>query len=49
MDVSTCHYDVSSEGHRQWLINDEIIADLGTGIQAKIKNVLILLPSKDTL
>ena len=37
MDVSTCHYDVSSEGHRQWLINDEIIADLGTGIQAKIK------------
>ena len=28
MDVSTCHYDVSSEEHRQWLINDEIIADL---------------------
>ena len=37
MNVNTCYYNLSSNGHRQWLVNDKVIADLGIGVQAKIK------------
>ena len=36
-DVRTCYYEVQPDGHRQWLVDDEVIADLGTGIVAKLK------------
>ena len=36
-DVHTCYYEVQPDGHRQWLIDDKVIADLGTGFVAKLK------------
>lgn len=37
LDVRTCHYDISSDGHRCWMVDDEIIADLGYGMLAKLR------------
>ena len=36
-DVRVCYYDIAPNGHRQWLVNEEVIADLGKGEIAKIK------------
>lgn len=36
-DVRTCYYEVQPNGHRQWLVDNEVIANLGTGIAAKLK------------
>ena len=36
-DVRTCYYEVQPDGHRQWLVDDEEIADLGSGITEKLK------------
>ncbi len=36
-DVRTCYYEVQPDGHRQWLVDDKVIADLGTGFVAKLK------------
>lgn len=36
-DVRTCYYEVQPDGHRQWLVDDKVIADLGTGLVAKLK------------
>lgn len=35
-DVHLCYYDVSPKGGRRWMVDDEVIADFGTGITAKI-------------
>lgn len=43
-DVRTCYYEVQPNGHRQWLVNDEVIADLGTGIVAKLKKRIDFSP-----
>lgn len=43
-DVRTCYYEVQSDGHRQWLVDDEVIADLGTGITAKLKKRIDFSP-----
>lgn len=37
LDVRTCYYDVGSDGHRRWWVDEEVIADFGTGIGAKLK------------
>ena len=36
VDVRLCHYDVTSHGERRWMVDDEVIADFGTGFAAKI-------------
>lgn len=43
-DVRTCYYEVQPDGHRQWLVDDEVIADLGTGITAKLKKRIDFSP-----
>src|SRR5574344_530274 len=37
LDVGLCYYNITSDGHRQWKVDDEVIADLGTGTIAKLK------------
>lgn len=37
-DVRTCHYEVGNDGSRKWMIDKDVLADLGKGIPAKIKN-----------
>ena len=36
VDVRLCHYDVTPYGERRWMVNDEVIADFGTGFAAKV-------------
>ncbi|WP_303014448.1 glycosyltransferase family 1 protein [uncultured Bacteroides sp.] len=36
VDVRLCHYDVTPYGGRRWMVDDEVIADFGTGFAAKI-------------
>lgn len=36
LDVRLCYYDITPEGERRWMVNDEVIADIGTGIRAKV-------------
>ncbi len=43
-DVRTCYYEVQPDGHRQWLVDDEVIADLGTGFVAKLKKRIDFSP-----
>lgn len=38
LDVRTCYYEVdATDGHRRWMADNEVIADFGTGVAAKIK------------
>lgn len=37
LDINTCYYDVSPDGHRLWKVDDKVIADLGHGMFAKVK------------
>jgi glycosyltransferase involved in cell wall biosynthesis len=37
LDVGLCYYNITSDGHRQWKVDDEVIADLGRGVVAKLK------------
>ena len=43
-DVRVCYYDIAPDGHRQWLVNEEVIADLGKGEMAKIKKRVYFKP-----
>src|SRR5574344_1420281 len=36
-DIGLCYYEVNTEGHRLWKVDDQVIADLGDGIVAKLK------------
>ncbi|MCS3200552.1 glycosyltransferase family 1 protein [Candidatus Bacteroides intestinigallinarum] len=36
VDVRLCHYDITPYGERRWMVDNEVIADFGTGIAAKI-------------
>lgn len=37
VDVRTCYYEAGSDGHRRWWVDQEVIADFGTGRWAKLK------------
>lgn len=37
LDVRMCYYDIDKDNHRKWMINDNVLKDLGTGPLAKIK------------
>ena len=43
-DVRTCHYEVGNDGSRKWMIDKDVLADLGKGIPAKIKKRLSFAP-----
>lgn len=43
MDVRACHYEVMDDGSRKWMIDGQVLANLGTGITAKIKKDYHLL------
>ena len=36
LDVRTCYYQTTPHGDRRWIVDDEIIADFGTGFTAKV-------------
>lgn len=36
VDVRLCYYDITANGDRRWMVDDEIIADFGKGVTAKI-------------
>lgn len=36
VDVRLCYYDITANGDRRWMVDDEVIADFGTGVTAKI-------------
>lgn len=35
------HYEVGNDGSRKWMIDKDVLADLGKGIPAKIKNGVV--------
>jgi glycosyltransferase involved in cell wall biosynthesis len=37
LDTRLCHYEITEEGHRGWMIDGKMIADFGTGSVAKIR------------
>ena len=37
MDVRTCYYEVMPDNRRQWMIDNEVLANLGKGMIAKLK------------
>ena len=41
VDVRLCHYDVTPYGERRWMVNDEVIADFGTGLPQRYGDVSI--------
>lgn len=47
-DVRTCHYEVGNDGSRKWMIDEDVLADLGKGIPAKIKKRLSFALSCNT-
>ncbi len=44
MDVRTCYYEVRENGERQWMVDDNILANLGKGLLAKIKKRISFAP-----
>lgn len=43
-DVRVCYYQITKEGKRCWMVNDEMIADLGRGKTAKVKKRFYFQP-----
>lgn len=46
-DVHLCYYDVSPTGGRRWMVDDEVIADFGTGVTAKVRKRVYFSPIID--
>lgn len=44
LDVRTCYYEVNSKGNRQWLVDNNVLVDLGKGIMAKLKKRIFFGP-----
>lgn len=36
VEIHLCHYDVTPYGERRWMVNNKVIANLGTGLVAKM-------------
>ena len=43
-DVRTCHYEIGNDGSRKWMIDEDVFADLGKRIPAKIKKTALVRP-----
>ena len=44
-DVRMCYYQITDDGNRRWMVNDEVIADLGSGKMAKAKKRFFFRPT----
>lgn len=44
IDMSTCYYEVCENGDRQWMIDNNILTNLGKGIFAKVKKRISFAP-----
>ena len=44
LDVHTCYYEVCENGERQWMVDNNILVNLGKGIIAKIKKRISFAP-----
>lgn len=44
MDICTCHYEIGENGERLWMIDQNILVNLGKGISAKIKKRIFYAP-----
>ena len=42
--VGMCYYQITDDGNRRWMVNDEVIADLGSGKMAKAKKRFFFRP-----
>ena len=43
-DIQTCHYEVTPNGNREWLIDGKELVNLGRGITAKLKKRIFFHP-----
>lgn len=37
LDTRICHYDITPDGNRYWMVNGKVLADLGKGMLGKIR------------
>lgn len=37
LDMHICYYDISPDGNRRWMVDEEVVADLGYGMSAKLR------------
>lgn len=44
MEMHTCYYEVRENGDRQWMVDQNILANLGKGILAKLKKRISFAP-----
>lgn len=44
VDVRLCYYDITTHGERRWMVDNEVIADFGTGATAKIRKRVYFSP-----
>lgn len=44
IDTRICHYEVMENGHCQWMVDEQFLADLGTGLTAKLKKRVSFSP-----
>lgn len=44
LDVRTCYYEVRPDGHRCWMVDGTLLADLGTGLVAKLRKRIDFSP-----
>lgn len=47
VDVRLCYYDITTTGERRWMVDDEVIADFGTGTTAKVWKRIYYSPIAD--
>ena len=47
VDVRLCYYDITATGERRWMVDDEVIADFGTGTTAKVWKRIYYSPIAD--
>lgn len=44
LDVRTCYYEVRPDGHRCWMVDGTLLADLGSGLVAKLRKRMDFSP-----
>lgn len=47
LDVRTCYYEVSPDGRRSWMVDNQVLTDLGRGKWAKIRKRFHFTPIVD--
>lgn len=44
LDVRTCYYEVRPDGHRCWMVDGTLLADIGSGLVAKLRKRMDFSP-----